>query len=64
MGAERRSAVIEENNRKVVAFHEGGHAIVALYTPDALPVHKATIMPRGQALGMVSDSSVLKKYSE
>ena len=54
MGAERRSAVIEEKNRKIVAFHEGGHAIVALYTPEALPIHKATIMPRGQALGMVT----------
>ncbi|XP_064397881.1 uncharacterized protein LOC135344579 [Halichondria panicea] len=53
MGAERRSAVIQEKNRKIVAFHEGGHAIVALYTPEALPIHKATIVPRGQALGMV-----------
>ncbi len=53
MGAERRSAVIEEKNRRIVAFHEGGHAIVALYTPEALPIHKATIVPRGQALGMV-----------
>lgn len=55
MGAERRSAVIQEKNRKIVAFHEGGHAIVALYTPEALPIHKATIVPRGQALGMVRE---------
>jgi ATP-dependent metalloprotease len=54
MGPERKSAVIEEKNRKLVAYHEGGHAIVALYTPGALPIHKATIMPRGSALGMVS----------
>lgn len=54
MGPERRSAVIEEKNRKLVAYHEGGHAIVALFTPGALLVHKATIMPRGSALGMVS----------
>lgn len=54
MGPERKSAVIDEKNRMMVAYHESGHAIVALYTPDALPVHKATIMPRGQALGMVS----------
>ena len=54
MGAERKSAVIEEANRRIVAFHEGGHAIVAIYTAGALPVHKATIMPRGSALGMVS----------
>jgi len=53
MGAERKSAVIEEENRKLVAFHEGGHALVAIYTPGAMPIHKATIMPRGSALGMV-----------
>jgi ATP-dependent metalloprotease len=54
MGAERKSAVIDEENRKIVAFHEGGHALVAMYTPGAMPIHKATIMPRGSALGMVS----------
>ena len=59
MGPERKSAVIEEKNRKIVAYHEGGHAIVALYTSEALPVHKATIMPRGQALGMVKTSASL-----
>ena len=53
MGAERKSAVIEEENRRLVAFHEGGHALVAIYTPGAMPIHKATIMPRGSALGMV-----------
>lgn len=53
MGPERRSAVIEEKNRQLVAYHEGGHAIVALFTSESLPVYKATIMPRGQALGMV-----------
>ena len=52
-GPERKSAVIEAKNRKLVAYHEGGHALVALYTPNALPIHKATIIPRGQALGMV-----------
>lgn len=54
MGPERKSAVIEAKNRELVAYHEGGHALVALYTPNALPIHKATIIPRGQALGMVS----------
>lgn len=54
MGQERRSAVIEEKIRRLTAYHEGGHAIIALWTPYALPIHKATIMPRGQSLGLVS----------
>lgn len=53
MGPERKSAVIEEQNRILVAFHESGHAIVAIYTKDAMPVHKATVIPRGNALGYV-----------
>ncbi|MBL8549408.1 MAG: ATP-dependent zinc metalloprotease FtsH [Hyphomonadaceae bacterium] len=53
MGAERRSMVMSEDEKKLTAYHEGGHALVALNVPATDPVHKATIIPRGRALGMV-----------
>jgi cell division protease FtsH len=53
MGAERRSMVMTEQEKMLTAYHEGGHAIVALNVPATDPVHKATIIPRGRALGMV-----------
>jgi len=52
MGAERKSAVIPHAERKLTAYHEGGHAIVGLFTEGHHPVYKVTIMPRGQALGL------------
>lgn len=52
MGAERRSAVISPENKKITAYHEGGHALVALYTKGAIPLHKVTVIPRGRALGV------------
>jgi cell division protease FtsH len=53
MGAERRSMVMTEDEKKLTAYHEGGHAIVALNETASDPIHKATIIPRGRALGMV-----------
>jgi cell division protease FtsH len=53
MGAERRSLVMTEEEKLLTAYHEGGHAIVALNVTATDPVHKATIIPRGRALGMV-----------
>jgi cell division protease FtsH len=53
MGAERRSMVMNEEEKTLTAYHEGGHALVALHQPASDPVHKATIIPRGRALGMV-----------
>jgi ATP-dependent metalloprotease len=54
MGAERKTAVITAETAKVTAFHEAGHALVAVLSDGASPIHKATIMPRGSALGMVT----------
>jgi cell division protease FtsH len=53
MGAERRSLAMSDEEKKLTAFHEGGHAIVALHVTGSDPIHKATIIPRGRALGMV-----------
>ncbi len=53
MGAERRSTVMTQEEKELTAYHEAGHAIVALNVPSADPLHKATIIPRGRSLGMV-----------
>jgi cell division protease FtsH len=53
MGAERKSMVMSEEEKKMTAYHEGGHALVSIYSPASDPIHKATIIPRGRALGMV-----------
>ncbi len=53
MGSERRSMVMTADERKLTAYHEAGHAVVAINSPASDPIHKATIIPRGRALGMV-----------
>ncbi|AGA64346.1 Cell division protein FtsH [Liberibacter crescens BT-1] len=63
MGAERRSSAMTEAEKKLTAYHEAGHAIVALTVPVADPLHKATIIPRGRALGMVMQLPESDRYS-
>lgn len=53
MGAERRSLVMSEGEKRMTAYHEAGHALCAINDPECDPVHKATIIPRGRALGLV-----------
>ncbi|MBL4541797.1 MAG: ATP-dependent zinc metalloprotease FtsH [Rhodobacteraceae bacterium] len=53
MGAERRSMVMTEDEKKLTAYHEAGHAVVGMHVPQHDPIHKATIIPRGRALGLV-----------
>lgn len=64
MGAERRSAVIQQKDKVMTAYHEGGHALVAMLTEATTPLYKATIMPRGHALGLTQMLPELDKVSE
>jgi len=63
MGAERKSMAMSEDEKKLTAYHEAGHAIVGLFVPAGIPVHKATIIPRGRALGMVKFLPEGDRYS-
>jgi cell division protease FtsH len=63
MGAERRSMVMTEEEKMLTAYHEAGHAVVALSMPGSDPVHKATIIPRGRALGLVQYLPERDRYS-
>ncbi|MAW98371.1 MAG: cell division protein FtsH, partial [Sphingomonas sp.] len=63
MGAERRSMVMTDDEKRMTAYHEAGHAVVALHEPASDPIHKATIIPRGRALGMVMRLPERDSYS-
>lgn len=63
MGSERRSMVMTDDEKKMTAYHEAGHAIVAVHEPASDPIHKATIIPRGRALGMVMRLPERDNYS-
>ncbi len=64
MGAERRSLVMSEDEKRMTAYHEAGHALSALKLPECDPVHKATIIPRGRALGLVMSLPEGDRYSK
>ncbi len=64
MGTERRSLVMSEAEKRMTAYHESGHALCALHEPECDPVHKATIIPRGRALGLVMSLPEGDRYSK
>ncbi|MFA7347855.1 MAG: ATP-dependent zinc metalloprotease FtsH [Desulfurivibrionaceae bacterium] len=63
MGAERRSMIITEKEKEITAFHEAGHALVAMLLPGTDPIHKVTIIPRGRALGLTQQLPVDEKHT-
>ncbi len=63
MGSERKSMAMDENEKKLTAYHEAGHAICSLFVEETDPIHKATIIPRGRALGMVQQLPEKDQYS-
>lgn len=63
MGSERKSMAMDEQEKKLTAYHEAGHAICSLHVKETDPIHKATIIPRGRALGMVQQLPEKDQYS-
>jgi len=64
MGTERRSMVMDDKEKEMTAYHEAGHAICSLHLPESDPLHKVTIIPRGQALGVTMQLPEKDKYSQ
>jgi cell division protease FtsH len=63
LGVERRSLVLTEDDRKLTAYHEAGHAVVAIKTPGSDPIHKVTIVPRGRALGLTASLPEVDRHN-
>jgi cell division protease FtsH len=63
MGSERKSMIISEEEKRITAYHEGGHALVAKLLPGTDPVHKVTIIPRGMALGVTQQLPIDEKHT-
>ena len=64
MGAEKKSMVVSQKEKEMTAYHEAGHALTLMFLPNMNPLHKITIMPRGQALGITSHLPEMDKYSQ
>ena len=62
MGVQRKSMILSDDEKKITAYHEAGHAVVAIFAPEADPVHKVTIIPRGRALGVTMQLPLDEKH--
>jgi len=63
MGAERKSMIISEEEKRITAYHESGHTLVARLLPNTDPIHKVTIIPRGRALGLTQQLPIDEKHT-
>ena len=63
MGVERKSAIVSDHDKRITAYHEAGHALVAKLIPGTDPIHKVTIIPRGRALGLTQQLPVDEKHT-